>query len=1249
DFDPTSGTVNLSSTGSNDIYVADYTYSALSVCDLMISNVASTDETFAGNNDGTITITASCTSCTSIQYSIDNGMNFSPMSSFTGLTPGMYHVLVRNSGDPCCIQDGGDITILTGPTCIDPQGTLSVDLNQICPGGQVNLVFTATAGQEPFALTVNGTVYMNVMSGVPFATLVEGVDFNGDTDFTLTQIMESMGCISNVPQTVSVVVSALSQSNLSCRNLNISVLADGSAAFNLDELVTYGACSAPLNLKITSPSGAIVLNATALTPGSDVIIANACSFGQQQLAVTVSYASGLSCESKISFKQGIPPTIPGRSKDIYCFDALAESGNIDGKTPSVQVPCGPEISMTFVADWLKDYECTTATNANTPESDTAKVIYREYEVFYKDARYVTFDTLVVFRLPAIIAGFSGENTYCAENDTVYCGEGFAGPFMIIPERCDPALFGQDQDGDGVPCDTIYFLSYDTAAGKWVTNDLPAKCGLTMHLDQWAFGDACNRQYKLTLELKQNCYGRETGSICGMATADNAFEYVSPNPFTGLGEPLYLRCEFWVTDLDTVPPLAICKGDPFFGPWRGIDKWTFNTIRDFDFLHEEDFLGGLVAGLPSFDDIVIPDELTMLDTSRAPYSMCYESEKIIENPDIYLGLNTGFMVAESDMEFTFDWDFLLGEFDAQNSIVGVPGAIGLIGYGINGTFYKLVEGVEEPLLDQFAPYQAFLDGVMGELEVDHELCNLNISLFLEDSWGSTTIRLKEGDVLTLFGIWVSNSDAKIQFSGENLISTNTHECSAHAYVPPLIVKEDWSGVKQVKASIEGIGTVILSYDVTQRCYVSHEQLKLPYREDPYQVVYEVYDSCHNVGYEYCYLKVKDRTRPVAVSDKGVTVSLSDKKVWVDATVFDEGSYDNCGVNLLLARRKDWNEACVDLCYNVSPEAACDPKSQTDYESAVIPIWTDGHDTLWCLELEDDKHCDPVEAHYAKQMQWFCEDDLPCGELLYNGWVYDLIKYATLNCRENHYLDNTAFHALIEKALKYPDADPNDSLDYLIEGKFKCSPSRANAECILPFTFGRFPLLEFLLAGPSIPIQMMTAMSTMQTMYLPVEHSFCGYNDAELNYHLDRWSQIGGGWSDAVPFSCEDACGPVTVEILVMDYWCNWNKAWTNVWVEDKTPITVAKDVVDGTITCKVYKDNDYTYPGEEHPVSIEYIIEQAKNGEQDAYAALDGIFGGYCKAWVDPYGNFVDIDGYEIDCDIPFYDSVCYCTSYYEQV
>jgi hypothetical protein len=154
--------------------------------------------------------------------------------------------------------------------------------------------------------------------------------------------------------------------------------------------------------------------------------------------------------------------------------------------------------------------------------------------------------------------------------------------------------------------------------------------------------------------------------------------------------------------------------------------------------------------------------------------------------------------------------------------------------------------------------------------------------------------------------------------------------------------------------------------------------------------------------------------------------------------------------------------------------------------------------------------------------------------------------------------------------------------------------------------------------------------------------------EVEKFLDVAEQIGGGWSTEVPFSCEDACGPVTVEILVMDYWCNWSTSWTKVWVEDKTPVRVVKDVEDAEISCKTYQDRRYVDPkGGLHPVSIERIVEMAKGGDEEAYTALDDIFGGYCKAWTDPYGNYVDDTGEEIECDIPFSDSSCQCSSWYD--
>ena len=388
-----------------------------------------------------------------------------------------------------------------------------------------------------------------------------------------------------------------------------------------------------------------------------------------------------------------------------------------------------------------------------------------------------------------------------------------------------------------------------------------------------------------------------------------------------------------------------------------------------------------------------------------------------------------------------------------------------------------------------------------------------------------------------------------------IPAGSHDCAAHSYVPPAYVHDTCAGVKFVKAIIPGIATVVLEQSEDDHyLYESHKQVKIPHGL-PVPIYYEAYDSCHNIGYDTCWVKVKDLTKPVTVCDKGVTVSLSGKKVWVDAETFNEGSWDNCGINLLLARRKDWTEACVDLC--------------DDYH---VACYNDHYDTLWCPDLEDNKHIDEVEAHYYKTLKWLKEDGRECSDLLWNAWMYDLCKYYMLNCVDHPYeVDEHYFNKLLKELGCY-----------------------AEFEGVTNIT----------------------------------------------DEHIDMWSQLGGGWSDAVPFDCDDACSEVDVELLAIDYWCNWSKCWTKVRVEDKTPVDIAYDVHDELeISCSGYKANMYEYAESAHPVSIEYLVNAAKEGDKEALAELDTLFGGYEKVWRDEYGNIPD------HTEGGYYDIHCYCDTY----
>ncbi len=69
-------------------------------CDIAITGSSSTPETCPGDNDGSITVNASCSSCSGLEYSV--GAGFQASNVFTGLAAGNYTVTARDSGDPAC-------------------------------------------------------------------------------------------------------------------------------------------------------------------------------------------------------------------------------------------------------------------------------------------------------------------------------------------------------------------------------------------------------------------------------------------------------------------------------------------------------------------------------------------------------------------------------------------------------------------------------------------------------------------------------------------------------------------------------------------------------------------------------------------------------------------------------------------------------------------------------------------------------------------------------------------------------------------------------------------------------------------------------------------------------------------------------------------------------------------------------------------------------------------------------------------
>jgi hypothetical protein len=153
----------------------------------------------------------------------------------------------------------------------------------------------------------------------------------------------------------------------------------------------------------------------------------------------------------------------------------------------------------------------------------------------------------------------------------------------------------------------------------------------------------------------------------------------------------------------------------------------------------------------------------------------------------------------------------------------------------------------------------------------------------------------------------------------------------------------------------------------------------------------------------------------------------------------------------------------------------------------------------------------------------------------------------------------------------------------------------------------------------------------------------YAELHPDTDIEVVSQIGGGWAEKVPFTCDDACQKVTVELLVMDFWCNWSTQWSEVLVEDKLISGIGADVTPAlTMSCTGYQiDSAYVLPGISDPLPLKTIVEAAEAGDSLSLALLNTILGGYEKAWLNDMSQYVDINGNVLDPLFEFTDrGVC---------
>ncbi len=124
--------------------------------------------------------------------------------------------------------------------------------------------------------------------------------------------------------------------------------------------------------------------------------------------------------------------------------------------------------------------------------------------------------------------------------------------------------------------------------------------------------------------------------------------------------------------------------------------------------------------------------------------------------------------------------------------------------------------------------------------------------------------------------------------------------------------------------------------------------------------------------------------------------------------------------------------------------------------------------------------------------------------------------------------------------------------------------------------------------------------------------------------DLVRQIGGGWTDQIPFTCDDACEDIEVELLVIDNWCNFSSTRTTVKVRDKQPIHIVQDVqptID--INCSSY--NQYYAEIINRAVALNNRVDTDPE-RMKAFSVLDSVLGGYVPVWQDLDGQMMDMNG-----------------------
>ena len=136
---------------------------------------------------------------------------------------------------------------------------------------------------------------------------------------------------------------------------------------------------------------------------------------------------------------------------------------------------------------------------------------------------------------------------------------------------------------------------------------------------------------------------------------------------------------------------------------------------------------------------------------------------------------------------------------------------------------------------------------------------------------------------------------------------------------------------------------------------------------YLVEYSAMDDCGNTGSDTIVLVLRDKKPPTIVldDDPGVVLTQNQSLTWADVASFDEGSFDNCDLEIILARRVDWKTSCG---FSADTSIASEVRNYYDQFAEKIDFQQD-----FCLDSL-------VEYGWTDRIPFCCEDVCSEGVLV-----------------------------------------------------------------------------------------------------------------------------------------------------------------------------------------------------------------------------------------------------------------------------